>query len=211
MPETTCKVILPLVLLWGLPQTCHSTLSPFCGFWQKRKKEMKKLTKNCDGFWLVSSFQHNFLFWHWELGFSKASNFSAHVSLSQINLWKRGCRGLCETCWHSCISLLLKWFGFEAFFNVQTWKLRLHLWFAIWKGLTRKRRNISKFKTRDKPFSDSHVHQTITRNYKFHSLKKYRQDFGGWSRQDSRLVLLARGHFFLLVFFPSIMGRKNQE
>lgn len=113
IPETTCKAIFPLVLLWGLPQTCHTTLSPFCGFWQKRKKkETKRLTKNCDGFWLVSGFQHNFLLWHWELGFSKASNFSAYVSLSQINLWKRGCRGLCKTCWHSCISLLLKWFVF---------------------------------------------------------------------------------------------------
>lgn len=128
IPETACKVILPLVLLWGLPQTCHSTLSPFCGFWQKRKKEMKKLTKNCDGFWLVSSFQHNFLLWHWELGFSKASNFSAYVSLSQINLWKRGCGGLCKTCWHSCISLLWKWFGFFNLKRAETihWAPVLH-------------------------------------------------------------------------------------
>lgn len=79
---------------------------------RKEKKRWKSSQKNFGGFWFVSSFQHNFLLWHWELGFSKASNFSAHVSLLQINLWKRGCRGLCETCWHSWISLFLKRFGF---------------------------------------------------------------------------------------------------
>lgn len=84
---------------------------------------------------------------------------------------------------------------------------KVNLWFAVWEGLTRKRTNMSKLKTRKEPFSDSHVYQTISRNDKFCSLKKYREDFvsGGWSRQDSRLVnvLLARGHFFLCIrFFP---------
>lgn len=43
----------------------------------------------------------------------------------------------------------------------------VNLWFAVWEGLTRKRKNMSKLKTRKEPFSDSHVYQTISRNDNF--------------------------------------------
>lgn len=62
-PETTCKMIVPLGMLWEPLQTCHSAHIPFCGLWQKNT--LKKLLTHMYGwFWLASSFLQNFLLWH---------------------------------------------------------------------------------------------------------------------------------------------------
>lgn len=107
-PEATCKAILPLGLLWGLLQTCHSTHTPFCGFWQGKKKAHKQI-------WLILAclkLSVKFSALALRAGFCHSISFQClYITFKDESLqWKRGCESLTTT--YSCVSIsfLQKWF-----------------------------------------------------------------------------------------------------